>query len=107
MQCGSDLTMYFPTVGGSRGCRKDSEAGVANLAFRDLRRDSLVTYVSAVVQLISNQLGFCLLVVILQIKGELEVRWYFPTVGGSCGGRSDSEIWLPTKFSDNCGRIRW
>ena len=32
---GSDLTMYFPTVGGSRGCRKDSEAGVANHAFRE------------------------------------------------------------------------
>ena len=26
--------MYFPTVGGSRGCHSDSEAGVATHAFR-------------------------------------------------------------------------
>ena len=34
LQCGSDLTMYFLTVGGSCDCRSDSEAGVINHAFR-------------------------------------------------------------------------
>ena len=41
------------------------------MLFENLRRDSLGTYVSAVVQLLSNQLGFCLLVVIPSNQGRV------------------------------------
>ena len=105
---GSDLTMYFPTVGGSRGCRKDSEAGVANHAFRrpaagfvgDLRVGGCSVDSQPTGLLFTRGDP-------LQVKSELEVRRYFPTAGGSCGCRSDSEAWLSTRFPGNSGRIRW
>ena len=104
---GSDLTMYFLTVGDNCDCRSASEAGVATHAFRrpaagfvgDLRVGSRSVDSQPTGLLFTRGDP-------LQVKSELEVRWYFPTVGGSCGGRSDSEAWRSTRFSDSCGRIR-
>ena len=105
---GSDLTMDFLTVGDNCDCRSASEAGVATHAFRrpaagfvgDLRVGGRSVDSQPTGLLFTRGDP-------LQVKSELEVRWYFPTAGGSCGCRSDSEAWLSTRFPDSCGRIRW